>query len=112
VNPTRNAAHMALAVAFVLIALPAAGQNLVFGSFDTPADVDIWLNTGPNSTWSSLDFAGSPTSGSVLIANDLGSAGAYPIWSFVAQDGPGPLAPCLSQFRVIGPQAENGPSSS
>ncbi len=69
--------------AALLLALPAAGQSLIDGSFDTPADLAIWQNADA-AIWSMLDFAQSPTSGSARIENDLDVAGSYVIWAFAA----------------------------
>lgn len=76
---------LGLGFAWLLLARPASGQNLTFGSFDTPEEVAIWQNADPSfAAWSPLDFAQSPTSGSAQIANDLTSAGSTVIWAFAA----------------------------
>ncbi len=74
--------RLGIGVAWLLLALPASGQNLIDGSFDTPEELAIWLNADV-AVWSSLDFAQSPTSGSAEIANDLQVAGSSVIWAFV-----------------------------
>lgn len=76
---------LGIGFAWLLLVRPASGQNLIFGSFDTPEEVAIWQNADPSfAVWSQLDFAQSPTSGSAQIANDLTSAGSTVIWAFAA----------------------------
>jgi len=57
----------------LLFSLPIGAQNLVpFSSFDTSADLaNGWGNLGPGKVWSSVDVDDSPSSGSLLIINDL-----------------------------------------
>ena len=61
-----NRSWIAAALAVGAIASPARSQNLLANpDFDTAQQLAGWLETG---TWSSDDFAGDPSSGSVRVA--------------------------------------------
>ena len=67
---------IAVALAVGAIASPARSQNLLVNpDFDDADQLSGWAETG-GKTWSSDDFAGDPSSGSVQIPNSFAPAGS------------------------------------
>jgi hypothetical protein len=71
--------------ALFFLAWPTLGsaQNLIpFPSFDSSSDLtNGWGNLGAGEVWSSIDVDSSPTSGSLLIINDLGAGAGVLVFS-------------------------------
>lgn len=91
----------AAAALSLLLALPAASQNLVTnGTFDT--NVSGWGTFDPNivASWSALDAAGSSQSGSLLLSNNapngLNSGG----YQCIANVTPGQRLDAGGQIRI------------